>query len=55
MCSVVSVRRRGADPLRRSARTANPKLTLKEQFRYWSNLSRLYDFHYPHASPIAKF
>jgi dolichol-phosphate mannosyltransferase len=31
------------------------KLTLKEQFRYLEHLSRLYDFHYPHASPIAKF
>jgi glycosyltransferase involved in cell wall biosynthesis len=31
------------------------KLTLKEQFRYLEHLSRLYDFHYPHGSPIAKF
>jgi len=31
------------------------KLTIKEQFRYLEHLSRLYDFHYPHASPIAKF
>ena len=31
------------------------KLTLKEQFHYLEHLSRLYDFHYPHASPIAKF
>ena len=31
------------------------KLTLREQFRYLEHLSRLYDFHFPHASPIAKF
>ena len=31
------------------------KLTLREQFRYLEHLSRLYDFHYPRASPIAKF
>jgi len=31
------------------------KLTLREQFRYLEHLSRLYDFRYPRASPIAKF
>jgi dolichol-phosphate mannosyltransferase len=31
------------------------KLTLKEQVRYAEHLSRLYDFTYPHFSPIAKF
>ncbi|MEA2708147.1 MAG: dolichol-phosphate mannosyltransferase [Phycisphaerales bacterium] len=31
------------------------KLTLKEQFRYLEHLSRLYDFTFPRASPIAKF
>jgi dolichol-phosphate mannosyltransferase len=31
------------------------KLTFKEQIRYAEHLSRLYDFTYPHFSPIAKF
>ncbi len=31
------------------------KLTLTQQFRYLEHLSRLYDFYYPRASPIAKF
>ena len=31
------------------------KLSLKQQFRYLEHLSRLYDFTYPRASPIAKF
>jgi dolichol-phosphate mannosyltransferase len=31
------------------------KLSLREQFRYLEHLSRLYDFCYPHLSPIAKF
>ncbi len=31
------------------------KLTLKEQFRYLEHLSRLYDYTFPRASPIAKF
>jgi dolichol-phosphate mannosyltransferase len=31
------------------------KLNLKQQFRYLEHLSRLYDFTFPHASPILKF
>lgn len=31
------------------------KLNVKEQFRYLEHLSRLYDFTFPRASPIAKF
>jgi dolichol-phosphate mannosyltransferase len=31
------------------------KLTLAQQFKYLEHLSRLYDFCYPRASPIAKF
>jgi dolichol-phosphate mannosyltransferase len=31
------------------------KLTLKQQFRYLEHLSRLYDFKYPHLSPVSKF
>lgn len=31
------------------------KLTLKEQVRYAEHLSRLYDFTFPHFSPIVKF
>ena len=31
------------------------KLNLRQQFRYLEHLSRLYDFFYPRASPIAKF
>jgi dolichol-phosphate mannosyltransferase len=31
------------------------KLTLKQQFKYLEHLSRLYDFTFPRASPIAKF
>lgn len=31
------------------------KLTFKEQFRYVEHLSRLYDYCYPRAVPIAKF
>ncbi len=31
------------------------KLSLREQTRYLEHLSRLYDFHFPRASPILKF
>jgi dolichol-phosphate mannosyltransferase len=31
------------------------KLSLKQQFRYLEHLSRLYDFTFPRASPVAKF
>jgi dolichol-phosphate mannosyltransferase len=31
------------------------KLTVREQYRYLAHLSRLYDFVYPRASPVAKF
>ncbi len=31
------------------------KLNFKQQFRYLEHLSRLYDFTFPHASPILKF
>jgi dolichol-phosphate mannosyltransferase len=31
------------------------KLTVKQQFKYLEHLSRLYDFTYPRASPMAKF
>jgi dolichol-phosphate mannosyltransferase len=31
------------------------KLTLAQQFKYLEHLSRLYDFTFPRASPIAKF
>jgi putative flippase GtrA len=31
------------------------KLTIKQQFKYLEHLSRLYDFFYPRASPVAKF
>jgi len=31
------------------------KLSLKQQFRYLEHLSRLYDFTFPHASPVTKF
>lgn len=31
------------------------KLSMREQFRYLEHLSRLYDFCYPHLSPIFKF
>jgi dolichol-phosphate mannosyltransferase len=31
------------------------KLTLAQQFKYLEHLSRLYDFFFPHASPVAKF
>jgi dolichol-phosphate mannosyltransferase len=31
------------------------KLTLKQQFKYLEHLSRLYDYTFPRASPIAKF
>ncbi len=31
------------------------KLNIKQQFRYLEHLSRLYDFTFPRASPIAKF
>lgn len=31
------------------------KLNLKQQFKYLEHLSRLYDFFFPRASPIAKF
>ena len=31
------------------------KFGAKEQYRYLAHLSRLYDYHFPRASPIAKF
>lgn len=31
------------------------KLSMKQQFHYLQHLSRLYDFQYPRAAPIAKF
>jgi dolichol-phosphate mannosyltransferase len=31
------------------------KLSLKQQFKYLEHLSRLYDFKYPHLSPVTKF
>jgi dolichol-phosphate mannosyltransferase len=31
------------------------KLSLKQQFKYLEHLSRLYDFKYPHLSPVSKF
>jgi glycosyltransferase involved in cell wall biosynthesis len=31
------------------------KLSLREQFRYLEHLSRLYDYTFPRASPVAKF
>jgi dolichol-phosphate mannosyltransferase len=43
-------------PIHFAERTAGrSKLSLREQFRYLEHLSRLYDFCYPHLSPIAKF
>jgi dolichol-phosphate mannosyltransferase len=52
-CQVSSVRE---VPIHFGARAhGQSKLTLKEQYRYLAHLSRLYDYHFPRASPIAKF
>src|SRR6266446_3910578 len=52
-CQVKSVREL---PIHFGARTrGQSKLTVKEQYRYLAHLSRLYDYHFPRASPIAKF
>jgi dolichol-phosphate mannosyltransferase len=43
-------------PIHFGLRTAGEsKLSLKQQFRYLEHLSRLYDFTFPHASPVIKF
>jgi dolichol-phosphate mannosyltransferase len=43
-------------PIRFEQRHAGEsKLTMREQFRYLEHLSRLYDFHFPRASPVTKF
>jgi dolichol-phosphate mannosyltransferase len=50
------VQRVGEIPIHFTERTrGESKLTLKEQFRYLEHLSRLYDFTFPRASPVAKF
>jgi dolichol-phosphate mannosyltransferase len=52
-CQVKAVRE---VPIHFGARTrGESKLTVKEQYRYLAHLSRLYDYHFPRASPIAKF
>jgi glycosyltransferase involved in cell wall biosynthesis len=52
-CQVQAVRE---VPIHFGARTrGQSKLSVKEQYRYLAHLSRLYDFHFPRASPIAKF
>src|SRR5436190_14251488 len=52
-CQVKAVRE---VPIHFGARThGQSKLTVKEQYRYLAHLSRLYDYHFPRASPIAKF
>ena len=52
-CQVNSVRE---VPIQFGARAhGQSKLTLKEQYRYLAHLSRLYDYHFPRASPIVKF
>jgi dolichol-phosphate mannosyltransferase len=43
-------------PIHFATRTrGESKLTVKQQFKYLEHLSRLYDFFYPRASPMAKF
>jgi dolichol-phosphate mannosyltransferase len=50
------VQRVGEIPIHFAERTrGESKLTFKEQFRYLEHLSRLYDFTFPRASPVAKF
>jgi dolichol-phosphate mannosyltransferase len=50
------VRRVQEVPIHFGLRTkGESKLSLKQQFRYLEHLSRLYDFTFPRASPIAKF
>ena len=50
------VRRVREVPIHFGLRTkGESKLSLKQQFRYLEHLSRLYDFTYPRASPMAKF
>src|SRR5437764_2100418 len=52
-CQVKSVRE---VPIHFGARMrGESKLTVKEQYRYLAHLSRLYDYHFPRASPISKF
>ncbi len=52
-CRVKAVRE---IPIHFAERTrGQSKMTFKEQVRYAEHLSRLYDFTFPHASPIAKF
>ncbi len=52
-CEVKAVRE---VPIHFGARTrGQSKLSVKEQYRYLAHLSRLYDYHFPRASPIAKF
>jgi dolichol-phosphate mannosyltransferase len=52
-CQVKSVRE---VPIHFGARTrGQSKLSVKEQYRYLAHLSRLYDYHFPRASPISKF
>ena len=52
-CQVKSVRE---VPIHFGARTrGESKLSVKEQYRYLAHLSRLYDYHFPRASPISKF
>ena len=50
------VRRVQEVPIHFALRTAGEsKLSLQQQFRYLEHLSRLYDFTFPRASPMAKF
>jgi dolichol-phosphate mannosyltransferase len=43
-------------PIQFASRTrGQSKLTLAQQFKYLEHLSRLYDFFFPRASPMAKF
>ena len=52
-CQVKAVRE---VPIHFGARTrGESKLSVKEQYRYLAHLSRLYDYHFPRASPITKF
>jgi len=52
-CQVKAVRE---IPIHFAARVhGESKLTIKEQYRYLAHLSRLYDYHFPRASPIIKF
>jgi dolichol-phosphate mannosyltransferase len=56
LMSKARVRRVREVPIHFAERTrGESKLTLKEQFRYLEHLSRLYDFTFPRASPVAKF